>query len=107
MFSITATTLTQEHKVSYPKPVHRYSLHLLNLNTSTNPHVDNVPCPPPRCIRNPYVLKIDYIFEEYHQLLLEQWKIGWDNFLHGGKNQKYGKFINVTMKKLSSTLIVP
>ena len=80
MFSITAQQVTHGHRALSPKSPHWP--HLWHLNLGTNPLVDNVPIPPPRYTHNSYVAEIEYPYKEYHKLLVEQQKIGWDNFLH-------------------------
>ena len=72
LLSITALALTHECRVSRP-----------SLNPNTNPYVDSVPHRSSRLIHNPYILEIEYPYKEYHQLLMEQQHISWDNFLCG------------------------
>ena len=72
--------LTHKRKVSRPSLL---PSQLKRLNLDTNPYVDSVPHRPSRLIHNPYILEIEYPNEEYHQLLMEQQHIGWDNFLCG------------------------
>ena len=80
LLSITGTSLTHKRKVSRPSlPPSR----LQRLNLDTNPYVDSVPHRPSQLIHYPYLLGIEYPYEEYHQLLMEQQHIGWDKFLHG------------------------
>ena len=72
--------LTHKHRVSCP-PLPQSCLKRFNVDT--NLYVDSVPLYPSRLIHNPYVLEIEYPYEKYHQLLMEQQHIGWDNFLCG------------------------
>ena len=64
--------LTHKRKVSRP-----------SLNLDTNLYVDSIPHRPSRFLYNPYILEIEYLYEEYHQLLMEKQHIGWDNFICG------------------------
>ena len=72
--------LTHKCKISRPSLPHS---HLKHSHLDTNPCVDSVPHRPSRLIPNPNILEIEYPYEEYHQFLLEQQHIGWDNFLCG------------------------
>ena len=68
LLSITTMALTHERRVSRPYlPQSR----LKRLNLDTNPYVDSVPHRPSRLIHIPYILEIEYPYEEYHQLLME------------------------------------
>ena len=80
LLSITTMTLTHKYKVSHPYLPHSC---LKCLKLDTNLYVDSVPHRSPILLHNPYILEIEYPYEEYHQLLMEQQHIGWDNFLHG------------------------
>ena len=79
LLSTTALALTHKCKVPHPS-VHSSSC-IRRLNLATNPYVDTVPHLPLRLIHNPYILETEYPYKEYHQLLMEQQHIGWDNFL--------------------------
>ena len=70
------------HKCNVSRPSVPQS-HFKYLNLDTYPYVDSVPHRPPRSTHNPYILEIEYPYEEYHQLLMEQHHINWDNFLRG------------------------
>ena len=73
----TALALTHERRVSRP-----------HQNRNLNPYVDSVPHRP-HLIHNPYILETEYPYEEYHQLLMEQQHIGWDNFLRGKLSKQW------------------
>ena len=63
LLSITTKALTHKYNVSHP-PVTWSCFKRLNLDT--NPYVDSVPHRPPRLTHNPYILEIEYPYEEYH-----------------------------------------